>query len=516
MPKTQFTFIAVLLAAASLMGSLAQADPKPNAPATASDKQAAGPERAAAAPAANSDRQYDPKGRFSIVLPKDWVEGRQEGHYQSPDNTGYTESLTTGIKKDPSIGPTAYLDKAIPSMQKRIPGFKEIERWELKIDDKPAVGMIYTFKVLNQDCKNVLYVVSQQDRHAFMTFSTLSESFDEWKDQFQKSAVTFRFTRPGDPPPPKAKPPVVPDEVPDPNAPKDSSQILLTLRGHAGSVDGVKYSPDGKQLASFSQDKTIRLWDSATGKSINYLPGHRAQITGIDFSPDGTQLASGSVDEKVYLWDVKSGELQTKLEGARGFIFGVAYSPDGKTLASWGNDIEIQLWDLAQKKPLRKVGSYRIANINSVKFHPDGKSLAAVALDPQIDQIKLWDVASGKEVRAWKTDGMVDGMAFSPDGKMLAGVEKKGVTFWNSATGEVVRQIPVKYARLVAFSPDGKRVATASSLDIRIFDVVSSKEVLALTGHSATIHDLSFSPDGTRLASASYDKKIKIWNVKTE
>ena len=110
----------------------------------------------------------------------------------------------------------------------------------------------------------------------------------------------------------------------------DWSALLQTLEGHSGWVSSIAFSPDGTQLASGSDDRTIKLWDAATGSLQRTLEGHSSPVNSVAFSPDGTQLASGSDDRTIKLWDAATGSLQRTLESHSGPVGSIAFSPDGR------------------------------------------------------------------------------------------------------------------------------------------------------------------------------------------
>ncbi|MCP4156581.1 MAG: hypothetical protein GY757_53195 [bacterium] len=159
---------------------------------------------------------------------------------------------------------------------------------------------------------------------------------------------------------------------------------------HTDPVHCVSFSLDGKTLASGAEDKTIRLWDGATGKKKIVLKGHTDSINSVAFSPDGKTLASGSSDHTIILWDVATGKKKNVLKEHTGSIYSVIFSPDGKMLASGGKDTLIYLRDV-ETGMVKAVLEGHMNFVNSVTFLPESNVLLASGANDKT--IRLWNLS---------------------------------------------------------------------------------------------------------------------------
>jgi competence ComEA-like helix-hairpin-helix protein len=294
------------------------------------------------------------------------------------------------------------------------------------------------------------------------------------------------------------------------------------LAGHTAGVLSVVFSADGKILVSSSADKTVILWNVATGQPIRRL-NINVSTYAVAFSPDGKMLA-GSSDGAIYLWNVATGEvigqLSTKYSSQVTTI--IAFSPDGKTLATGDNNSTITLWDIASRQMIGQPFTEQTDSswaIWSIAFSPDGKTLAS---GNQFGTLILWDVATHRPIRQplITNSAEIYSVVFSPNGEELAaGFSDGTVGLWNLATHQMISQpLDGKNGALwsIAFSPSGEILASGSSEGVIHLWNVAIREplALALTGPSETISSISFSPDNLMLASGSYDGTITLWSIK--
>jgi WD40 repeat protein len=180
--------------------------------------------------------------------------------------------------------------------------------------------------------------------------------------------------------------------------PAAPAETAMTLKGHTGEVHSVSFSPDGTRIASGDGEGLyeigrhpgeIKLWDASTGEERHTLKGHTWGVTSVRFSPDGKRIASGSRDKTIRLWDASTGDEINTLKGHTDYVWSVSFSPDGTRIASGSADNTIRLWDASTDEEFKTLKGHTLAVI-SVSFSPDGTRIASGSAD---NTIRLWDVA---------------------------------------------------------------------------------------------------------------------------
>jgi WD40 repeat protein len=286
----------------------------------------------------------------------------------------------------------------------------------------------------------------------------------------------------------------------------------------------VAFSPDGSQLAAAGGDAIVRVWDAVTGQQIHRFTGHTGGVLDVAFSSDG-RLASASRDGTVRVWEAATGRPVATLRGHTDLVVGVAFSPDGGRLASVSQDETVRVWDVATRReifclpgPPRPLGEALNTVPVSPAFSPDGRYLAAAGPD---HCVKVWDATTGHEILTLTGHReRVLGVAFSPDGKRLASGSGGGdctMKIWDLANGKVIHSIrgDTGWVVSVAFSPDGRRLASACLKGtVRVCDPATGQEILSLQ-HTGPVAGVAFSPDGRRLAAGSMwrDGTVRVWDA---
>jgi WD40 repeat protein len=253
------------------------------------------------------------------------------------------------------------------------------------------------------------------------------------------------------------------------------------------------------------------------GTEIRRLEGHTGLITGVDFTPDGLHVVSGSVDKTVRLWEVASGKELRRFEHAQPVFYWLRVTPDGKQIVSSSeHDKIVHIWDLESGKELRHFG-YRGTvkeNVWITAYSTTGQQALSTGGD---NNLRLWDVDEGTMVRV--LDGQSPGGTLSRDGRFaLALGQDNTMRLYDVGTGKLIRRFQQGPAVFhgAFFSPDGQRVLAPYDPPqeaVGLWDVQSGKEIHRLAGNPGGVSTIRFSPDGRRALSAGRDGSVRLWGL---
>lgn len=272
------------------------------------------------------------------------------------------------------------------------------------------------------------------------------------------------------------------------------------LADHSDRVCAVAWL-SAERLVTGSADKTLKIWDVATGKSVQTLAGHEQAVLTVAAHPGRQLVASGGKDRQVKLWDLSSTDPPKDVGSHGKAVYCVAFSPDGKWLASCGeDDTRIRIWNVAEAKSFKELTAEDADDKNQrrslfgIAFSPDSKQFVTCGADRSL---RLWDIEAGKEVRRFEA---VEYFVYTEKDKKIERTAKRGAS--DAALYSV------------AFSADGTRIA-ASGADktIRIWQRESGEIVQTIAGLGDYAYSLQFLSTESRLLSCGHTGHVHVWNA---
>jgi RNA polymerase sigma factor (sigma-70 family) len=311
-----------------------------------------------------------------------------------------------------------------------------------------------------------------------------------------------------------------------------TGRLLREIDGRFWPCGSMLFSP-GSAVLAVQGEKEISLLDPGTGAVLHRLRGEALSRV-FAFSPDGRLLATSGPSSgargggrfEVSLWDTTTGRQVAVLSGHAHVVHSAAFTPDGQTLVTACYRNRVCRWDVVRGE-LRKSFDLPLREGRTACLSPDGSTLAIAPPWPAPhpgDTDSLWDTETGERRGTLASErGPSDyGLAFSPDGKTLAtasteaGGGRVAISLWKVETAERITrfQVPARAAFVLTFAPDGKTLLSSGPEPrVRLWDTATGEQLLGETGHEGAISSLSFTPDGRTLVSGADDGTLRVWDA---
>jgi len=282
---------------------------------------------------------------------------------------------------------------------------------------------------------------------------------------------------------------------------------------HSDVVTSVQFSSSGRYIITASGDRTSRIWNAATGKTVVVLKGHRETISTAGFSVSETYAVTASEDGTARIWDVATGNQLIVLEPHKGVVMSAEFDPTDHFVVTLSIKGWAHIWDARTGKEMRK---FQVGKGVHAKFNPTSAVLAISRLD---GSIHLWDIVAEKKIQELKGhSGLVKSASFNHDGtRIVSASHDNTARVWHVETGRLISTLRGHKAEVTSasFSPSGNRIATGSAdQTIKIWDVNSGIELVTFKGHEHQIHSVAYHPRSEIIVSGSRDGSARIWNAR--
>ncbi len=339
------------------------------------------------------------------------------------------------------------------------------------------------------------------------------------------------------------------------NKPKEKPEVF-SLLGDIGVIKSVAISKDGRYVISGGEDKTIRVWETETGK-VKELKGHTGSVTYVAISLDDKYVVSWGKDNIIRVWDIETGKEIKELEVYIKGVTSVAISKDGRFVVFGSEDNIIRVWDIETGKEVKELKGHT-KGVTSVAISTDGKFVVSASDDTTI---RVWDIETGKEIKRFKGHSGISSLVITTDGKYVlsnaAYKYKKDenfitytyieieLTLWDINIGKEVWIVRENYKYYfdednnkkqefyIAMSLDGKYIVFGENINngnyivvgenidkvrkntIRLLDGKTGKEIKRFEGVTEAVNSLAISMNGRYVVSGNKDSTVSLWDIET-
>jgi WD40 repeat protein len=300
----------------------------------------------------------------------------------------------------------------------------------------------------------------------------------------------------------------------------DTGQKLATLTGHKGLLMVVAYSPDGQSILTVDRSNSARVWDAKTYQQLTELIGYQSPVVNAEddpdtyatFSPDNRLIVLPNGDNTVRVWETRTGKQVVELRGHTSIVWSAGFSPDGASIVTASSDQTVRVWESSTGRQLKMLAKHS-HNVVDARFSHDGKRVLTASSDKTAI---LWEPATDAVVSLNHADRIYH-VAFSPDDKLMATASLDNTARLWTFSGEQLAQLNhTGHVNEVTFSPDGQFVLTASDdRSARLWKTSTGEEVAVLRGHTDKVLRAAFSPDGQTIVTSSMDETARLWRIRT-